>query len=191
VTFTATVFGAKPTGTVTFNDGASAIGPCTARPLSNGVATCTTSTLGVGTHTIKAVYNGDANNATSTSRVLEQSGVASVDNQFKLASVKLKANGTVSFSVTLPGRGAIDVAETAVTAKNGKHAASRVTFGGRRVSATRAGKLSVRVVPTARGKRAIAQSHRLHRALSITLSVTYTPTGGKARTQTKQLRLKP
>jgi len=71
VTFTATVTsaGPTPTGKVKFLDGTKSLGP---RKLSGGVATLTTSKLAVGTHPITAQYSGDANNATSTSPVLDQ-----------------------------------------------------------------------------------------------------------------------
>jgi large repetitive protein len=76
VTFTATVTttGAiPPTGTVTFNDGTTAIGTGTLNTVGGlQVATFATSTLTVGTHSITAVYGGDANNAGSTSSVLSQ-----------------------------------------------------------------------------------------------------------------------
>jgi Pro-kumamolisin, activation domain/Bacterial Ig-like domain (group 3) len=76
VTFTATVTttGANaPTGTVTFNDGTTALGTGTLSTVSGSqVATFATSSLTVGTHSITAVYGGDANNAGSTSSVLSQ-----------------------------------------------------------------------------------------------------------------------
>ena len=50
--------------TVTFEDGATTIGTST---LSSGVATLNVSSLGVGSHTIKAVFSGDSNFLTSTS----------------------------------------------------------------------------------------------------------------------------
>ncbi|MFR9791020.1 Ig-like domain repeat protein [Streptomyces sp. MB22_4] len=55
-----------PTGTVDFFDGATLIGTAT---LSGGVATFTTSTLPVGTHSLTAVYSGDADFSGSTSPV--------------------------------------------------------------------------------------------------------------------------
>jgi len=64
VTFTATVSvvapgAGTPTGSVTFNDGANALSTV---PLSSsGTATFTTSTLMVNSHSITAVYSGDAN----------------------------------------------------------------------------------------------------------------------------------
>ena len=71
VTFTARVtsFGSTPTGRVKFLDGTAAIGSAT---LSGDVATLTKSSLAVGTHLITAEYVGDADNAESTSPVLDQ-----------------------------------------------------------------------------------------------------------------------
>ena len=69
VTLTATVSPSTATGTVTFYDGASSIGTGT---LSPGTATLTLSTLTIGTHSLTAVYGGDANDFGSTSAILEQ-----------------------------------------------------------------------------------------------------------------------
>jgi len=74
VTFTATVtapqfFKFQPTGTVSFFDGTMNIGNSN---LNSGVATLTTSTLAVGTHSMTATYNGDTNFAPSTSPPLNQ-----------------------------------------------------------------------------------------------------------------------
>jgi hypothetical protein len=76
VTFTATVtaqpgfYKGTPKGTVSFFDGTTNIGNSTLN--SVGVATLTTSTLAVGTHSVTATYNGDSNFAASTSPVLYQ-----------------------------------------------------------------------------------------------------------------------
>lgn len=51
-------------GTVSFYDGTTLLGTAS---LVNGKAVLSLSNLEVGSHTIKAVYSGDANNATSTS----------------------------------------------------------------------------------------------------------------------------
>jgi len=69
VTFTATVSGNSPTGTVEFFIGSTSLG---SRTLSNGVAALSTSKIVAGTHSITAVYNGDANNAPSTSAAVTQ-----------------------------------------------------------------------------------------------------------------------
>ncbi len=77
VTFTATcsgqwsaVSGQWPTGTVTFSDGGTSLGTGTLN--GSGTATVTTTSLLVGSHTITAVYNGDANFSSSTSAPLSQ-----------------------------------------------------------------------------------------------------------------------
>ncbi|MGA2810464.1 MAG: PASTA domain-containing protein [Candidatus Acidiferrum sp.] len=69
VTFSATVIGDSPTGTIHFSDGAISLGTAS---LTGNVAVITTSALKVGIHPITAVYGGDKFNATSTSTVLEE-----------------------------------------------------------------------------------------------------------------------
>src|SRR5262249_3163435 len=72
VTFTATVSASgTPTGTVTFNDGATTLGTATLN--NSGQATFATSALAVGSHTITASYGGDAAFLGSTSAPLTQS----------------------------------------------------------------------------------------------------------------------
>jgi len=76
VTFTATVTGANPTGSVAFKDGVNTIAGCAEQAVS-GVgntftAVCTTSSLAVGRHAITAVYGGDAANLPSTSVAIMQ-----------------------------------------------------------------------------------------------------------------------
>lgn len=72
VTFTATIpspGNTPPTGTVTFYDGATAIG---SSPLSGGSASITTSTLPAGAQSITAVYSGDSNYGPGTSAALSE-----------------------------------------------------------------------------------------------------------------------
>jgi hypothetical protein len=64
VTFTATVAPSTATGTVTFMDGSTPLG--TGTP-SSGVASISTTTLAAGSHSITAVYSGNASYATSAS----------------------------------------------------------------------------------------------------------------------------
>jgi hypothetical protein len=69
VTFTAAVTPSAATGTVQFLDGATVLGTSA---LANGTASLAIATLTQGTHSITAVYGGDANNAGSTSSVVSQ-----------------------------------------------------------------------------------------------------------------------
>jgi RHS repeat-associated protein len=70
VTFTASVTGASPTGSVTFKDSTTTLGTAVLSP--DGKASLTSSTLSAGVRSITAVYEGDANNAASTSAKLSQ-----------------------------------------------------------------------------------------------------------------------
>jgi hypothetical protein len=64
-----TCISSKPTGSVTWMDGTTVIGSTN---LSSGKASFSTSTLGVGVHSMTAVYKGTINIAGSTSSVLLQ-----------------------------------------------------------------------------------------------------------------------
>jgi hypothetical protein len=69
VTFTATVSPSLATGTVTFFDGVNQLGTGF---LSNGAASLMVSTLTAASHSIKAVYGADADDAGSTSNMVTQ-----------------------------------------------------------------------------------------------------------------------
>jgi hypothetical protein len=72
VTFTASVKSSTtgvPAGTVDFYNGATKLG---AHALSGGTAAFSTSTLATGTHSITAVYVGNADYSTSASPALSQ-----------------------------------------------------------------------------------------------------------------------
>jgi Bacterial Ig-like domain (group 3)/Gametolysin peptidase M11 len=85
VTFTATVTGSNPSGSVTFTDSGASIAGCIAVALSGAgntkTATCSTSSLAAGAHSIGANYGGDAVNAASSSAAISQS-VNSVGGAF-------------------------------------------------------------------------------------------------------------
>jgi ELWxxDGT repeat protein len=87
VTFTATVAPSAATGTATFKDGAATIGTGT---LTGGAATFTTSSLASGTHSITAVYGGDALYQPSTSSAITQTVVP-----LPVSSITAPANGAV------------------------------------------------------------------------------------------------
>lgn len=80
VTFTATVTGTAPTGTVDFLDGASVISGCNDVALAGGgnnpTATCMTAGLAVGARSIKASYSGDGTSAASESPTIVQNVTA-------------------------------------------------------------------------------------------------------------------
>ena len=106
VTFTASVTGLAPTGSVNFIDGSSAIAGCAAVALSGGSAQCSTSALTQGTHSIVASYSGDANNAASQSALLSQvvngSGGGGTSINVALVSNGAVASASSSYSSLYP-----------------------------------------------------------------------------------------
>jgi len=111
VTFTANVSAnsGSPTGTVQFMDGANLLGTGT---LSGGVATLTTSALSVGSHSVTAVYGGDASDNGSTSSAVGE--VVSKDaTKTTIATSVTPSNSGVSVtftanvSILAPGAGAL------------------------------------------------------------------------------------
>jgi len=95
-TLTATVSSTlgTPTGTVSFLDGTTPLGQGT---LSGGIATLTTASLSVGTHTITAVSSGDANFVAATSGALTQAVL-----DFSLGSPG-SGSGTPPSQTVVPG----------------------------------------------------------------------------------------
>jgi hypothetical protein len=103
VTFTATVSGSSPTGSVTFYDGVTSLGT---GPVSNGQSTLTKSSLTAGVHRITAVYSGDGGNAPSTSPIFYQyvkrvTAIAWISGQAPPSSIPI--GGDVGIQVQLTG----------------------------------------------------------------------------------------
>jgi len=103
VSFTASVTTAgpnPPTGTVTFNDGATALGTQTLN--GSQLATFTIYSLTVGAHSITAVYGGDRNNTGSTSPVLTQTITAAATTTTLTSSASTIPSGaSVTFTATV------------------------------------------------------------------------------------------
>jgi hypothetical protein len=102
VTFTASVASSSgtPTGTVSFLDGTTPLGAMT---LSGGAAAFTTSSLAAGTHTITAVYAGDANFAAVTSspviQVIQDFSLSPSGNGAGTPTQTVLPGGTATYSL--------------------------------------------------------------------------------------------
>ncbi|WP_446742445.1 beta strand repeat-containing protein [Silvibacterium acidisoli] len=106
ITFTATVTSsikAVPTGTVQFLDGTSVLG--SSQLNAQGVATYATSAISIGSHTIQAVYSGDANFSGSSgtfTQVIIASGFSLAASPSSL-SVAQGKSGQVTITLTPTG----------------------------------------------------------------------------------------
>jgi hypothetical protein len=104
VTFTATVAGTNPTGTIQFRDGATNLGAPVA--LVAGQAQLVTSVLAIGAHPITAVYSGDPGNQPSTSPVVNQVVNAPATGTLDIAPLTLavgEGGSTATLTVTRSG----------------------------------------------------------------------------------------
>lgn len=110
VTFTATVgitgTTTVPTGKVNFYNGTTLLGSGTLN--ARGVATYSTSSLAVGTYSITAAYQGDANNNASTSAPLSFSVIeATTQISLTASSTAITVGTPVMFTATVTGNGSI------------------------------------------------------------------------------------
>ena len=106
------------------------------------------------------------------------------DNHFTISGVKGHRNGSISFSVKLPGPGKIAVRESAPTA-NLASAAPRLTLGKGRfefaaltVQFRRAGIFQVTIKPGTKGARLVKKHHS---KVLVKLQAIFTPAGGLGR----------
>jgi hypothetical protein len=106
ITFTSTVTGVAPSGSVNFKEGGNTISGCSASAVAGSgnsrTAACTTSAIPFGTRSIVAVYSGDAANAPSTSTGLSQVVNAAGGTNVALASTGAVASASSTYSYTLP-----------------------------------------------------------------------------------------
>jgi hypothetical protein len=124
VTFTATVTGASPSGTVNFEAGGVTIGGCGAEVVGGGgTAMCTTSGLPAGGDSITALYSGDTNNETSTSSALTQTVITVPDAPTVGSASGGNGQATVSFTAPASNGGSAITGYT-VTASPGGTAAT-------------------------------------------------------------------
>jgi hypothetical protein len=146
VTFNAVVSPATATGTVMFQDGATVIGTVA---LNNGSAALSVSNLAVGSHSITAVYVGDANYNGATSAALTQSvliattttlsankSVANVDQNVKFTANVSPGAATGSFDFM---DGTILLGTVPLSGNSAMLQVSSLTVGTHNVTATYSG----------------------------------------------------
>jgi hypothetical protein len=115
VILTAALIPSSATGTITFMDGSSTLGIAT---VVAGVATYTTSSFAVGTHSITAVYSGDLAYAPSTSAVLTQTVNKATSSVVLTSSLNPSLFGqsvTVTATTTAGATGTVTFQDAGVT----------------------------------------------------------------------------
>jgi hypothetical protein len=135
VTFTVSVTAAAPgsgtpSGTVSFRDGTTTL--TTVALDGTGTGTYTTSSLTIGTHSMTAVYSGDADFTTSTSAVLTQTVSKATTTTAVVSSANPSVFGqsvtfTTTISVVAPGGG---TPTGTVTFKDGTTTLATATLSG-------------------------------------------------------------
>jgi hypothetical protein len=102
VTLAATIMpqnGGQATGTITFKDGSTVLSVVA---VSGNLATLTTNTLAIGTHSINALYSGDGNFIGSSATPLTQSVTKATTNITLVSSLNPARSGqAVNFAVTV------------------------------------------------------------------------------------------
>jgi YVTN family beta-propeller protein len=103
VTITANVTGsgAMPTGTVTFLDGATTL--CSAVAVASGSATCTTSSLTTGAHTLNASYSGNGTYNTASGTASHSVGTATATVGVTASANPSIVGQSVTFTATVSG----------------------------------------------------------------------------------------
>ena len=117
-----------------------------------------------------------------------------ISNEFTVTSARASGNDILT-ALRLPGVGRIEIRGRGrfreVVRRNGRRRTRtrNVNVGSVAVNVTRAGDLSARLATTAAARRALAKIKRTGR-MTVTLTITYTPAGGTARTVTRTLNLR-
>jgi Bacterial Ig-like domain (group 3)/Beta-propeller repeat len=157
-----------PTGTVAFKDGTTTLGSMTLN--GTGIAVYTTSTLGVGAHSITASYGGDAANGSSTSTAASVTVTAAAAPTVTIgvapASITLGQKATLTWST------ANATSCTASGAWSGTEASSGTTS----VTPTAAGTLSYVLTCTGAGGSGHASASLTVTAALPTVILSVSPT---------------
>jgi uncharacterized repeat protein (TIGR01451 family) len=147
-----------------------------------------------GTYRWVARYAGDALNvpvgptacADPAAAITVAPAAAAPLNTFSLTSRKAAPSGRITLVANSPGRGVFRVVASLRVVAVGRRRAQTIRYGSVAKTAGAAGRLTMEITP---GLRATIQRHK-HTRLTVTLAVTFTPTGGKPRTRSVHLTVK-
>jgi ABC-type phosphate transport system substrate-binding protein len=105
---------------------------------------------------------------------------AAISNAVTLASSRVSGT-TIRLSLQLPGAGKLSIASSTKPAKG-----KAIKLTTKNVTVTKSGAQTITVSLSSKAKKALKKDKKL----KVTLKITYTPTGGKAKTITKSVTVK-
>jgi uncharacterized protein (TIGR03437 family) len=170
VTLTATVAASSgsltPTGSVTFKDGSATLGVATLN--GSGQAPFSTSALSAGSHTITAVYGGDANFTATTSSALTEM-VNQASQAIAFGALSAQTYGTAPFTVSASSSSSLAVSFASTTSPVCTISGSTVTIlaaGTCSITASQAGNADYAAAPN------VPQSFTVNKAV-LTVTADY------------------
>jgi len=185
VTFTVGVSSnaGSPSGTVAFMDGTVQLASVT---LSGGSATYTTSALGVGSHSITAVYSGDNTFGTMTSaaltQVVESFSIAPSSGSSSTATASPGGQAKYTLSVTPPAAG-----NPLVFSISGLPAGATATFSPSTLAAGASGTNVTLTISLPASASAVPAVHSFPRGTwPVALALVLLPFGGRLRRASKR-----
>jgi uncharacterized repeat protein (TIGR01451 family) len=107
-------------------------------------------------------------------------------NVFGLTSRKASATGHITLVVSSPGRGTFHLVGAVHLPAAGRRRAQTIPYGSVTATARVKGHLTLAIAPGLRARTLRAQ----HTRLTVTLAITFTPTGGRPRTRSIHLTVK-
>jgi hypothetical protein len=153
-----------------------------------GVADCSapprvdTNSLGTFAFTVAATSNDGLTTATTV-----HYHVIRPSNRFSVTHLRPRLNGTVTFTLKIPGGGEFAINETAPRSALPHPRRGRLTFASRKLKALFKSSVRVTVKPNKRGR---ALLHHHNSTVWLTLAVKFTPINGKPRIETfRRLRV--
>jgi len=186
VTLTATVSSTAgvPTGSVSFLDGTTSLGTSA---VTGGVATLSVSTLSSGSHSITAVYSGDANFNTATSAVLTQS-VTDFTFTIPTANVTAPPNTTVNLNFTVTPVNSSTFPAPITFSISGLPTGATYTFTPSTLPAGSGTSVITLTIPLPKAQALLHQERNLGKLAPIALALLLLPFGVRLRKSAKRLR---
>jgi ABC-type phosphate transport system substrate-binding protein len=113
--------------------------------------------------------------------------IVTPSNVFSVPSTRInRRNGQATFSIRVPGAGAIEVAGSASLPRQGRRGTVRRRIGRVRLTVSRSGTYRATLKPSAAARRVL----RRRGSLRTRVTITYRPEGGTARSSTRTVTLK-